>query len=199
MPVSSPLTPKSALRHRPLDSGKTTREIPTVTRASRPPQRTKEHVPPFVHLAQRPLTKKRHSPINLTSLGIGMIVALSAVLLGQFLLSWCGTAWDDLHYGRPRTYQTDAFVGHEAGHTPSHFIVLNLHGRIEVLELPGGDPTRTKIYIGPQITGPGADMVPVTVQFVDLQRTGHPTMLIRFQDTQIVFHNVRGTFQPGQT
>ena len=49
MPVSSPLTPKSVLRHRPLDSSEgAPKTRPTVTRASRPARKTKEIVPPFV-------------------------------------------------------------------------------------------------------------------------------------------------------
>jgi len=124
-----------------------------------------------------------------------MLVALLAVLLGQALLAWCATTWDDLHYGRPRTSQTDAFVGHEPAHTPSHFVVLNLHGHIEILELPGGDPTHTKVYLGPQIGGVGADLVPVTIHFVPSQRPQHPDMLVQFQGTQLRFHNVDGGFQ----
>ncbi len=121
--------------------------------------------------------------------------ALLAVLLGQVLLSWGSITWDDIHYGRPRTYQTDAFTGGEPGATPSHFLVLNLHGRIEVFELLGGDPTKTRVYLGPQIAEPGADMVPVTIEFVDPHRTHHPDMVLHFQETQVVFHNVQGTFQ----
>jgi len=128
-----------------------------------------------------------------------MMVAIVAVLLGQLLLTWFTATWDDLHYGYPRTYQTDAFVGHEAGRTPSHFIVLNLHGRVEILELQGSDPTKTKIYIGPHITGPGAESVLVTLQFVDPYHTHHPDMVIQFQGTQVVFRNVHGTFQPEQS
>lgn len=199
MPVSSPLTPKSVLRHRPIPSSEDTPKTrPTVARASRPALKTQEMVPPFVcSPAQKTRVKKRGSHLNLTSLGIGMIVALVAVLLGQFLMGWFSTTWDDLNYGRPRTYQIDAIVGHEAGHTPSHFLALNLHGRIEVIELPGDDPTKTKISLGPQIAGPGADMVPVTIQFVDPHHTHHPDMLLQFQGTQVVFHNVNGAFQPG--
>ena len=200
MPVSSPLTPKSVLRHRPLTSSDDTPKTrPTVTRASRPALNTKEIVPPFVcSTPPKTLVKKRHSRLNLTSLGIGMMVAIVAVLLGQLLLSWLSTTWDDMQYGNPRTYQTDAFVGHEVGQTPSHFIVLNLHGRIEVIELPGGDPAKTKIYIGPQIAGLGAEKVPVTIQFVDPHHTRHPDMLLQFQGTQVAFQNVHGVFQPGQ-
>ncbi len=199
MPVPSSLTPKSALRHRPLDSAGSTKERPKVTRASRPAQQTNEIVPPVVCSPQKTIIKKRLPQINLTSLGIGMIIALVAVLFGQVLLNWWDTTWEDLHYGRPRTYQTDAFVGHETGLTPSHFIVLNLHSHIEILELPGGNPTKTKIYLGPQIAGPRADMVPVTVQFVDRQRTHHPDMVLHFQETQVLFRNINGTFQPGQS
>ena len=200
MPVSSPLTPKSVLRHRPLDSSEEIpKERPKVTRASRPARTTKEIVPPFVcPPPQKTVVKKRRSRLNLTSIGIGMLVALAAVLLGQLLIGWGSATWDDLRYGRPRTSQVDAFVGHEAAQTPSHFIALNLHGRIEVIELQGGDPSKTKIYIGPQIMEPGAANVPVTLQFVDPHHTHHPDMLVQFQGTQVEFRNVNGAFQPGQ-
>ncbi len=199
MPVSSPLAPKSVLRHRPIHSAKTTKPIPTVTRASRLVQHTKKVVPSRPCSPQKTPGTRDRSRLNLVSLGIGMIVAILAVMLGQLLIGWFNTTWDDLHYGYPRTYQTDAFVGLEVGHTPSHFIVLNLHGRIEILEQPGSDPTKTKIYLGPQITGPGADRVPVTLLFVDLHHTHHPDMVVQFQGTQVVFQNVHGTFQPAQS
>lgn len=195
MPASSSLTPKSVLRHRPIASEKTTKPTPTVTRASRPPQKPQEIVPPFVCIPRTPHVKKRRSPFNVVSLGIGMMGALLAVLLGQLLIGWCSTSWDDIHYGRPRMYQTDAFTGYEPGATPSHFIVLNLRGRIEVFELLGGDPTKARVYLGPQIAGSGADLVPVTLQFVNPHGTHHPDMVLHFQDTQVVFHNVNGTFQ----
>ena len=200
MPVSSPLTPKSVLRHRPLDeSDGTAKERPTVTRASRPAPSLKKVVPPVSCVPpQKASVKKSYSHLHLTSLGIGMMAALVAVLLGQLLLSWVSATWDVMHYGNPRTYQTDAFVGHETGRIPSHFIVLNLHGRIEVIELQGGDPTKTKISIGPQIAGPGAEKVPVTLQFVDPHHTHHPDMLIQFQGTQVLFRNVQGSFEPAQ-
>ena len=88
--------------------------------------------------------------------------------------------------------------GGERGQTPSHFIVLNLRGHIEILEQLGGDPTKSKIYLGPQIAGPGADRVPVTLQFIDPHHTHSPDMVVQFQGTQVVFHNVHGVFQPGQ-
>jgi len=199
MSVHAPLTPKSVLRHRPLFSDKAIQAKPSVaraSRASRSPQRTQEAVPPFICVRKTTLPYKKLRLSNIfVPLVSGMLVALLAVLLGQALLSWSATIWDDLHYGRPRTAQVDAFVGHEAGHTPSHFIVLNLHGHIEILELLGGDPTHTKLYLGPQIGGTEADLVPVTIQFVPSQRPQHPDMLVLFQGTQLRFHNVDGGFQ----
>lgn len=124
-----------------------------------------------------------------------MFLMLSIVVLGYPLLGWMHNTWDDLHYGQPRTFQIDAFVGHETGLTPSHFIALNLHGQIEIIELPGGDPAQAKIYVGPRIYGPEADQVPVTLSFVDSAHNHYPNMLILFQNTQIVFQNVQGSFR----
>ena len=55
-----------------------------------------------------------------------------------------------------------------------------------------------KVYLGPHITGPDAANVPVTLQFVDPHHTHHPDMIVQFQGTQVVFHNVHGVFQVGQ-
>ena len=196
MSISSQVTPRSVLRHRPLNSDNAPKEKPTVIRASRPTLTTKKMVPPVSCSPQKTTTlKKGSSPLHRTSIVFGMMVAIVAVLLGQLLIGWFMATWDDIHYGYPRTFQIDAFVGHEMSHTPSHFIALNLSGRIEIIELQGGDPSKTKMYLGPIITSPGADLVPVTLQFVDPHHTHHPDMLILFHDTHIVFHNMQNTFQ----
>jgi len=79
---------------------------------------------------------------------------------------------------------------------PSHFIALNLGGQIEIIELPAGDASHAKIYLGPHLYGPDADLVAVTLQFVDSRHDHHPDMLVLFQGTQLVFRNTQGTFQP---
>ncbi|HZR43977.1 MAG TPA: hypothetical protein VFB12_27935 [Ktedonobacteraceae bacterium] len=193
--TSSPLTPRSALRHRPISSSEKTEEPPRVSRASRTHQ-TKETVEPFVRTTLPHTASQQRQGVGLVWLGTGMLMALAAVLLGQLVVGWITITWDDWHYGRPRTFQCDAVVGHaDSPAQPSHFIALNLKGHIEVIELPGGDPSHTRIYQGPQIYGPGADLVPVTLQFPDPGHTHHPDMLILFQGTQVVLHNVDGTFR----
>jgi hypothetical protein len=126
-----------------------------------------------------------------------MLLALALVVLGQVVITWASITWDDLHYGRPRTFQVDAFVGHETtGQGPSHFIALNLHGRIEVIEFPGGDGTHARIFLGPQLYGEHADLVPVTLHFADTRHDRHPDMVVVFGQGQLVFRNEQGTFHP---
>jgi hypothetical protein len=135
---------------------------------------------------------RRHS---LTFIGLGMLIALLLVFLAQIGGSALTNSIDDIRYGNPRTYQTDAFVGHESGKIPSHFIVINLHGHIEIIEFPGGDGTKAKIYLGPQLYDTNADKVPVSLQFIDVHHNHHPDMYVQFGGTQIVFHNTANGFQ----
>ncbi len=130
-------------------------------------------------------------------LGIGMIVMLVLWTLLTLAANWWNTTWNDIHYGRPRTYQIDAVVGHnDSAGNPSHFIALNLNGRIEVIEFPGGDASKARIYIGPQLYGSGQELIPVTLSFVDVSGNHHPDMIIHFQDTNIVYINDQGGFRP---
>ena len=102
---------------------------------------------------------------------------------------------DDLHYGRPRTYQVDAVVGqNDSVARPSHFIALNIKGQIEVIEFPGGDATHAKIYLGPHLYGSSADLVPVTLQFVDSRHDHQPDMVVQVQGQQLLFRNAQGAF-----
>lgn len=193
MPVASPLTPKSALRHRPIAATGTT---PPVLRASRTGETTgtPRFTEPAPHAQHKRAILRPRSQTGPLWLGGGMMLTLVVLLLGQLVLTGITTIWNDWHYGRPRTFQIDAVVGHgDSIAHPSHFIALNLRGRIEIIELPAGDPTRARIYSGPQLYGSGADLVPVTLQFSGPTRT--PDMVILFQGTQVIFHNVQGTFR----
>jgi hypothetical protein len=201
MPVLSSLAPGSTLRHRPIGAQTKQQEPPRVPRASRthtqkptPATTASGEVPTWK--PARPLPARRRHRLLMIGIGMGMILAVVLVLLGQALIGWLSTTWDDLHYGRPRTFQTDAFVGHEAGTQPSHFIALNLQGRIEIIELPGGDAAHARIFVGPHLYGQNADLVPITLQFVDTKHNHHPDMLVVFQETQLVFRNAQGTFEP---
>jgi len=124
----------------------------------------------------RPRGRRRLHP--LLYLGLGMIAMLALLLLLSLAVSWWNTTIDDLYYGRPRTFQIDAYVGHDEVGAPSHFIALNYNGRVEVIEFPGGDASHARIYLGPQLYGARADLVPVTLSFVDVSGHHQPDMLV---------------------
>ena len=101
-----------------------------------------------------------------------MIAMLTLWVLGTMLVNWWNVAQDDWHYGRPRTFQMDARVGHNDVVTASHFIAMNLDRHIIIIEFPGGDPTKAKDYIGPTLFGDGQELNPVTLSFKDVNGDG---------------------------
>ena len=130
-------------------------------------------------------------------LGTGMLAMLVLWTLLMFVVGWFNTTMDDIHYGRPRTFQIDAVVGHnDSQANPSHFIAINLNRRIEIIEMPGGDASHARIYLGPQLYGEGEDLTPVTLSFIDVNGDHKPDMIIHFQTSQIVFINDQGGFRP---
>jgi hypothetical protein len=138
-----------------------------------------------------------HGAHPLLYLGVGMIAMLALWTLLTMAVSWWNMTWDDIHYGRPRTFQTDAFVGHnESAGTASHFIAINLNGRVEIIEFPGGDGSKAHIYLGPQFYGTGDDLIPVTLSFIDVNGDHLPDMIIHVQSSRIVFINGQGGFRP---
>ncbi len=141
--------------------------------------------------------KTRQGVHPLLYLGVGMIAMLAMWTVLTSVFSWWSTTWDDLHYGRPRTFQIDAFVKHnETTGIPSHFIAINLNGRIEIIEFPGSDGSKARIYLGPQLYGAGDDLIPVTLSFADVNGDHLLDMIIHFQTSRIVFINDHGSFRP---
>lgn len=132
----------------------------------------------------------------LLPVGIGMIAMLVLWELGSIALVWGTARYDDIRYGNPRTYQTDAVVGHGKDSTlhPSHFIAVNLNRQAIVVEFPAGNPAGAESYVVPYyILGPGADQVPVTLEFRDVTGDGKLDMIIHIhlqsQDQTFVFIN----------
>ncbi|GAC1406984.1 MAG: hypothetical protein NVSMB49_26760 [Ktedonobacteraceae bacterium] len=164
--------------------------------ARRPMQTVVRPVP----TAPRPklvLRKSKQQAHPLLYLGIGMIAMLLLWTVLSSVFGWFATTINDIRYGRPRTYQTDQFVGHgEQSGTPSHFIAINLNRRIEIIELPGGDATHAKIYLGPQLYATKDELTPVTLTFVDVNGDHKPDMIVNFQGSRIVFINDQGGFRP---
>jgi hypothetical protein len=140
-----------------------------------------------------PLPDKKHQARNmhwLLYVGVGMIAALALWVTFSSLLAWGTAKYNDIVYGYPRFYQTDAIVGHNDSQAhPSHFIALNLHGQVIVIELPGGNPAKSLDYIGPDLIANGDDLIPLTLSFSDVNHNGKPHMYIHIQDREVEFCN----------
>jgi len=129
--------------------------------------------------------------------GLSIFIMVFGWLMFTMLNSWWTTTQNDWQYGRPRTYQVDAVVGqNDSPANPSHFIAVNLNRQIVVIEIPGGDASKTRIFDGPILIGPGQDLTPVTLTFEDVNHDGKIDMVINVQDAHFVFLNEGGTFKP---
>jgi hypothetical protein len=131
--------------------------------------------------------------------GVAAIIMVIGWIAFSALASWLQVTEDDWHYGRPRTFQVNAVVGHnDSAANPSHFIALNLNRHIQIIEIPGGDATKAKIYAGPMLIGQGQDLTPVTLTFKDVNGDGKPDMIVNVQDSHFVYINENGAFRPAR-
>ena len=135
----------------------------------------------------------------LVYVGIGMIAMLALWVGLQMLGSWWSAHQLDAAYGFPRTYQVDAVVGHDdSANHPTHFIFLNLKGRVVIIELPGGNVAHARIYNGPAIIGANPDQTPVTAEFQDVNGDGKLDMIVDIGTQQFTYINDGTQFTPQQ-
>jgi len=133
--------------------------------------------------------------------GLSMFIMIVGWLTFSALGSWWSVTQDNWRYGMPRTYQTDAVVGHgDSASNPSHFIALNLNRHILVIEIPGSNAAKAQIYIGPMLFGAGQDEAAVTLTFEDRNGDGKPDLNIHIEgsDQVVVFLNAGQKFVPTQ-
>ena len=148
-----------------------------------------------------PFTKGRQSQkrFPLMAILLGMGVAIILVVGLSVVGSWWRVYQDDMQYGRPRTFQFDAVVGHgDSSSNPTHFILINLNRHVEIIELPGGDGAHARIYLGPTLFGDGQDLTPVTGEVRDVNGDGKPDLIVHIQDQTLVFINDGTAFRPQQ-
>jgi len=206
-----PRPPSSAIRlNKPSTIRRSSRDVTTETSTRRPtvqnvpPRRTQQkqdfgQLPPVAARPARtttasydiPAQKKERRNIHwMLYVGLGMIGALLLFVLGASVLNWGMNKYNDIIYGNPRTFQTDAIVGHNDNvRNPSHFIAVNLHGQVIIVEFPGGDPSKAIDYIGPALVGPGDDLLPVTLTFSDMNHDSRLDMVVHIADRSFVFYN----------
>jgi hypothetical protein len=128
----------------------------------------------------------------LVFVGLAMFIMIIGWVILTAIGSWWQTKMDDIRYGFPRTFQTDANVGHNG--RVSHFICLNLQGEVEVIETQRDHPDASKIYrvvVLPQ----DQDHVPVTISFQDINGDGKLDGLVLVGGSEIPMYNNGTGFQ----
>ncbi len=202
----APRSPSSVRRYQPVQqvtpSSLPIRTHIQVTRHAIPQRATAQRMPalppsPRLHPARRQRVIPRLH--WLTWVGMGMVLLLLGWMLITLVAAWWSREQDDLHYGRPRTFQIDAVVGHsDSPAHPSHFIAQHLGTHYYVIELAGGDPANVHVIVPMTDSGSGGELIPITLQFQDVNHDGRPDMIVLVGATRMIFINAHGTFQPAQ-
>jgi len=175
--------PRSAIRYAPRQGGGVYYGPPPIRRGSR------------YTTGQQPAPTQAARPRVhwLVYVGVLLMIGMIGWLVFTIVGDWWQAKQDDWTYGMPRTYQTDAVVGHsDSASNPSHFIAENLRGQIIVVEYPGGDVSKARSYS--ITTLPGNDSYPpVRLAFKDLTGDGKLDMLVQIGDPgnqiQVILYN----------
>jgi len=146
----------------------------------------------------RPTIAVPSIPLSTATYLVTILLALLAIyaVMGH-IVGWGSSRLDDLRYGATRTFQMDAVVGHNDGTgTPTHFIAMNLNRQVVVIEIPGGDPSKTRTLTGPYLFGADEDKTPVLLRLDDLNRDGAKDLIVSVKNEEIVYLNKEGEFKP---
>jgi hypothetical protein len=151
---------------------------------TRPPTRSSTRrydLAPYARGERRIEELPRQGKHPLFYIGIFLVILVAFLTAYTFIPPAIQKRHDDSTYGYPRTFQTDASVGHGG---MEHFIVLNNHGTIEVVEIPTNpSPTsQPRLYIIVRLSSQGADLVPATVAFPDVNGDGKPDLQVTVLD-----------------
>lgn len=147
--------------------------------------------------ASRPFVAAPKVSLNAFAYIVTGILALLAIyaIMGN-VVGWGREQVDNVRYGTPRTFHTDAVVGQEDGAgTPSHFIAMNLNRQVVIYQIPGGDSSKTRVITGPYLFGAGEDKTPVLLEFRDVNGDQAPDMIVNIKNEAIIFANREGQFQ----
>lgn len=196
--------PNSILRYDQLPAGTYTQGNTRLHVYHEPPpaKPTPKHPPQTQRQQERTTEGRQQSgfhPHWLVFVGLTMLLMVMGWVVLTVVANWYQVTQDDWKYGRPRTFQIDAVVGHnDSSANPSHFIAINLNHRIEVIEQPGGDGSKARIYLVLTLLGDGEDLTPVTVSFKDVTGNGKPDMLVHIEGQTVVYLNDGTQFRPAR-
>lgn len=170
---------------------------PTAPQRQQQQQQTRSAQPSRATTPQQQQVTIQGIPVKTLGIVAGVAVfALVAYIAVSSALEWTRVKLDDLQYGRPRTVQMDAYVGHsEAEGMPSHFIAMNLNRRVTIVQLPGGDSSKAAVILGPYLFGQGEDLTPVQLNAQDVNADQKPDLVVSVKNEQLLYLNDGATFR----
>ncbi len=114
---------------------------------------------------------------------VGMLLVVVVVVLWQAVVTpWWQSVTDQWQYGGSRVFQLDAVVGHEDSQAnPTHFLAFDLHGKITVIEFPGGSMEHARVYTSVILIGEGRSNRVVTLQVTGGRESGKPDLIIHIE------------------
>jgi hypothetical protein len=158
------------------------------------PKRTsrQDQLPPAQHeryteeVAAVPQAKRHLHPV--AWFGIFCVLLIVGWIGLNFCTSWYQNVQNDWTYGQQRHFEINAVVGHsDSPAHPSHFTAENNNGQIIVIELPGGNVAKAKIYQIETVPG-NAGNPPVKLSFQDMNGDGKPDMIVQIGDNNAVIY-----------
>ena len=156
----------------------------------RPPSSARRYIHPREEVytqGNRQIIVHREPPIRRRfhwMIFMGMVMFV--MVLGWFLFTalgyWFQQKQDDWKYGAPfRTYQVDQYVAMgDTPQNPDHFLALNIHGVVEIVQLNTTSPKYDHVY---PITTVNDSSIPVFLSFEDTRHTGKLDMLVTIGDS----------------
>ncbi len=128
----------------------------------------------------QPIQRRRIHP--LIWIGVFCIFLVAGWTGLNFVTSWYQGVQNDWTYGKERHFEINAVVGHgDSATNPSHFTAENNNGQIIVIELPGNNVSKAKIYQIETVPG-NAGNPPVRISFQDMTGHGRLDMLVQIGD-----------------
>ena len=125
-----------------------------------------------------------------------LLAAVAVYAIIGLVLGRASVVVDDLRYGRPRIDRLEAYVQHgEVPGRPTYLMAMNLNRQVTIIEIPGGDASKTRTFPGPYLFGANEDLTPVTLNLRDMDSDGVPDLLVDVRREQIVYLNRDGTFR----
>ena len=106
----------------------------------------------------------------------------------NFATSWYQGVQNDWTFGQQRHFEIDKVIGHnDSPAHPSHFTAENDNGQIIVIELPGGNVAKAKIYQIETVPG-NVGNPPVKLSFQGVNGDGKLDMLVAIGDSNAMIY-----------